>query len=144
MRLQNRRGALKYLFGGSLAMWIASVVYPLLAYLRPPLEREIVVTSVNAGKLADIKENSGRIIRFGTKPVLLVRQTGGELRAFSATCSHLDCTVQYRGDMGIIWCACHNGKYDLSGRNIAGPPPRPLEELNVIVKNEEVFVIKKT
>jgi cytochrome b6-f complex iron-sulfur subunit len=48
--------------------------------------------------------------------------------------------VQFRPDMGHIWCACHNGHFDLAGRNIQGPPPRPLEELAVELRGEEVIV----
>jgi Rieske Fe-S protein len=102
------------------------------------------VSSVKVGALSAIEKESGTIVRFGNKPVILVRTAAGELRAFSATCTHLDCTVQYRKDMGVIWCACHNGRYDLSGRNIAGPPPRPLDEFRVVVQGGEVFLSRKT
>jgi cytochrome b6-f complex iron-sulfur subunit len=72
----------------------------------------------------------------------LLRTASGEFRAFEAVCTHLDCTVQFKKDLGVIWCACHNGKYDLNGRNISGPPPRPLNPYKVIVQGEEVFVSK--
>lgn len=140
---EQRRDFLKYLLGGSFVAWLASVLYPLLAYLRPPKLGEMEVTSLKVGKLNDIPPNSGTIFKFGSKPALLVKTPSGELKAFSAVCTHLDCTVQYRDDLGVIWCACHNGKYDLNGRNIAGPPPRPLEVFKVIVKDEEVFVSKQ-
>ncbi|MBI4395998.1 MAG: Rieske 2Fe-2S domain-containing protein, partial [Elusimicrobia bacterium] len=39
-------------------------------------------------------------------------------------------------------CACHNGRYDLSGRNISGPPPRPLDLFNVRVEGDEVVVVR--
>jgi len=74
--------------------------------------------------------------------VILLRLASGELRAFSATCTHLDCTVQYRSDQGVIWCACHNGKYDTNGRNIAGPPPRPLDQYRVVIQGEDVLISK--
>jgi Rieske Fe-S protein len=32
---------------------------------------------------------------------------------------------------GIVWCACHNGKFALDGRVISGPPPRPLAAFTV-------------
>ena len=70
------------------------------------------------------------------------RLATGELKAFSATCTHLDCTVQYRKDMGLIWCACHNGRYDMNGKNVAGPPPRPLEEYRVSLQGDDVFISK--
>ena len=142
--LPQRRKFLQYLLGGSLAAWLGAVLYPIIAYLKPPAQAEVEVSSVRVGVLDDIKKDSGQIVRFGNKPVLLVRTSEGELKAFSATCTHLDCTVQYRSDMGVIWCACHNGKYDLTGRNIDGPPPRPLDEFRVLLKENEVFVAKTT
>jgi Rieske Fe-S protein len=54
----------------------------------------------------------------------------------------LQCTVQYRDDLHHVWCACHNGHYDLNGKNISGPPPRPLEQYAVNVRGDEIFVSK--
>ena len=141
---EGKRDFLKYVLGGGLLAWAAAVLYPLFAYLRPPKQAEVEVTSVKVGKLETIEKESGIIVRFGNKPVIIVRAANGDLRAFSATCTHLDCTVQYRKDMGMIWCACHNGRYDLNGRNIAGPPPRPLDEYRVVVQGGEVLVSKQT
>jgi cytochrome b6-f complex iron-sulfur subunit len=139
----RRRDILKYVLGGGLIAWLASVLYPLVEYLIPPRQNEIEVNSVKVGKLSGIEKDSGRIIRYGSKPVILIRTTAGDLRAFSATCTHLECTVQFRKDLGVIWCACHNGKYDLNGRNISGPPPRPLAPYRVVVQGDEVYVSKE-
>ena len=141
---QTKREFLKFILGGSLLAWAGAILYPVLAYLKPPAQAEAEVTSVKAGKLSEIPMDSGSIVRFGTKPVILLRSAKGELHAFSATCTHLDCTVQYRKDFGLIWCACHNGKYDFNGRNVSGPPPRPLDEYKVNVQGGDVFISKKT
>jgi cytochrome b6-f complex iron-sulfur subunit len=141
---KGKRDFLKIVLGGGILAWIASIVYPLFAYLKPPKQAEVEVTSVKVGKLSAIEKESGTIVRFGNKPVIVVRAASGEVRAFSATCTHLDCTVQYRKDFGVIWCACHNGKYDFNGKNIAGPPPRPLDEYRVVMQGEEVFISKKS
>ena len=141
---QSKRDFLKYILGGGVLAWLVSVLYPLFAYLKPPKQPEVEVSSVKVGKLSDIPNDSGQIVRFGNIPVILIRTPKGDLRAFTATCTHLDCTVQFRKDLGLIWCACHNGKYDLNGRNISGPPPRPLTPMRVIVQNGEVFVAKST
>jgi cytochrome b6-f complex iron-sulfur subunit len=139
----SKRDFLKLVLGGGLLAWFASVAYPIIAYLKPPKQGEVEVSSVKVGPLNSIEKESGTIVRFGNKPVILVRTSTGELRAFSATCTHLDCTVQYRKDMGVIWCACHNGRYDLTGRNIAGPPPRPLDEFRVVIQGGDVFLSRK-
>jgi Rieske Fe-S protein len=104
---------------------------------------EANVQSVKAGAASSFPVNTAQIVKFGRKPVILVREEGGEFRALSATCTHLECIVQYRGDLKRIWCACHNGMYDLHGRNVSGPPPRPLEEYAVNVVGDEILVSRK-
>jgi len=139
---QSKRNFLKIILSGGIVALAGSILYPIFAFLKPPKQGEVEVSSVKVGKLKDIEKNSGTIVKFGTKPVILVRTDTGDLRAFSATCTHLDCTVQYRKDFGMIWCACHNGKYDLNGRNVSGPPPRPLNEYRVVVQGDDIFVSK--
>lgn len=139
---ESKRNFLKFFLSSGIVALACSVLYPIFAYLKPPQEAAVDVSSVKAGKLGDIEKESGIIVKFGTKPVILVRTANDELRAFSATCTHLDCTVQFKKEMGLIWCACHNGKYDLTGRNIDGPPPRPLDEYRVIVQNGEIYISK--
>jgi nitrite reductase/ring-hydroxylating ferredoxin subunit len=68
---------------------------------------------------------------FGGKPCLLIL-VDGEPRAINAVCSHLQSTVEYRLASGDIFCNCYNGLYDINGRNIAGPPPPPLEVYQAI------------
>lgn len=141
---QSRRSFLKYFLGLGITGFFASVIYPVAKYLVPPKQNEVEVSSVKVGKVSEIENNSGQIIRFGNKPVILIRTKSGEFRAFSAVCTHLNCTVQFRKDLELIWCACHNGKYNLNGQNIAGPPPRPLEIFRVAIKGNDVFVSKLT
>jgi cytochrome b6-f complex iron-sulfur subunit len=141
---ESKRGFLKLVLSGGLVALVGSILYPILAYLKPPKQAEVEVSSVKAGKLSEIPKDSGMIVKFGSKPVILLRTAAGDLRAFSATCTHLDCTVQYKKELGLIWCACHNGKYDLNGRNVSGPPPRPLDEYRVVVQGDEISISKKS
>ncbi len=140
---QSRRSFLKYILGGSLIAFIGAVLYPVIAFLKPPKSKSVEISSIKVCKVNDLPNDSGLIFKFGNKPGILVRTPKGDFRAFDATCTHLDCTVQYKKDMGVIWCACHNGKYDLNGRNISGPPPRPLIPFKVIVQGDEIFVSKQ-
>ena len=136
----GRRGFLDRLLSVSLLAWLGTILYPIARYLKPPAEQQEVVTSVEVGSIEEIPPDTGKIFKFGRKPGLLVRSPDGDFKAFEATCTHLDCIVQYRADLGLIWCACHNGRYDLNGTNIGGPPPRPLEELRVDFKDGQIFV----
>ena len=118
-------------------------MYPLARYLIPPEIPEAKPTTLKVAKVDEVSPNSSLMFRYGRKPGILIRTQDGKFNAFSAVCTHLDCTVQFRSDWGIIWCACHNGRYDLTGRNIAGPPPRPLTPFEVNIKDGEVYVSER-
>lgn len=141
--LSGRRRFAQILLGGGLLASLASFLYPVLRYLVPPAATDLGGDSVVAARVGELKPNSGKIFKFGSRPGLLVLDKGGEYHAMSGTCTHLSCTVQYRPDLREVWCACHNGLYDLNGRNISGPPPRPLELFDVHVRGDEVVVARK-
>jgi Rieske Fe-S protein len=119
-----------------------SIVYPIFRFLLPPQTAETEATSVVAAKVSEVPINSAKIFKFGNKPGILIRLSEQTFLAFSAKCTHLDCIVQYKEDRKIIWCACHGGVYDLTGKNIAGPPPRPLEAFKVNILGDKVIVSK--
>jgi len=137
---EGRRRMLSWLLGGGALASMGSFFYPVVRFLNPPRISEVAVNEVSGGKVGDLKANSGKIVKFGNKPALLVRLSDTEWRAFSAVCTHLNCTVQYRDTTQQIWCACHNGTYDLNGRVVSGPPPNPLEEYAVGVHGDEVII----
>lgn len=137
----SRRRFLNWLLGTSAAGVAIAILYPVARYLVPPKAGEAAASSVTLDIRPDqVQANSGQIFKFGNRPGILVRTPSGELRAFSATCTHLSCTVQYRDDLGHIWCACHNGHFDLNGINIQGPPPSPLERYEVNVRGDQLVV----
>lgn len=138
----NRRSFLNYLLGTGVFALLSAILYPIIRFIMPPKVPEASTNRVVAAKIGELAPNSGKIFRFGSEPGILISTPEGELRAFSAICTHLACTVQYRADLQHIWCACHNGHYDLHGKNIAGPPPRPLEHYNAQVSGENVIVTK--
>jgi Rieske Fe-S protein len=141
----SRRRFLDWLLGTSVGGLVLAVLYPVVRYIVPPVAAESATASVTLPFApGDLAPNTGRIFKFGSRAGLLVRTAGGELRAFSATCTHLACIVQYRPDLGHVWCACHNGHFDLNGRNIAGPPPTPLETYAVRVRGDQIVVSKDT
>jgi Rieske Fe-S protein len=141
---EGRRGIVQWLLGGGLAASIETFVYPLLRFVDPPEVSEAAVNEASGGKVTDLKPNSGKIVKFGSRPVLLIRVSQTEWRAFSALCTHLDCTVQYQQERRQIWCACHNGFYDLSGRVVAGPPPRPLTPYTVRIRGQEIVIERRS
>lgn len=139
----NRRSFIDYFLGGGVLGLLGAIFFPVVKYIMPPAIPQAVQNDVVAAKAGELAPNSGKIFRFGNKPGVLVRTPEGDYRAFSAVCTHLQCTVQYRDDFKHIWCACHNGHFDLAGRNVAGPPPRPLEEYRVEIRGEDIVAIRQ-
>ena len=139
----ERRAIVRWLLSGGFTASIVSFLYPAIKFMNPPEVPEASVNEVSGGKIQDLKVNAGKIVKFGSRPALLIRTGESEFRAFSAICTHLNCTVQYQDDRRQIWCACHNGTYDLNGKVVSGPPPAPLEEYAVRVRGDEVVLSKR-
>ena len=142
-----RRTFLDTLLGLGFASSFISVLYPVWRYVIPPANAEPATESIVAGKASAFMPNTGAVMKFGSKPAILIRTPGGEFKAFTAVCTHLECTVQYKPETSQIWCACHNGMYDLTGNVVSGPPPRPLDTFKVNLRGEagqEEVVISRT
>jgi len=131
-------------FAGVTLCWGGVTVLPILSYLTPPLDenaKKAKVKSIQVCKLAELPAGTGKNFRFGSTPALVIHTDDRQLHAFSAVCTHLGCTVQYRADIHRIYCACHGGQYAPdTGKNIAGPPPKPLTVLNVQVVDGNIIV----
>lgn len=138
----KRRRFIDFFLGGASLGAFLSLLYPVIRYLTPPLQKEEEVQRVVAGRVGELTPNSAKIFRFGSSPALLLLTADGAYKAFSAVCTHLTCTVGFDATRGTILCPCHNGRFDLNGEVISGPPPKPLETLRVDVSGEEILVSK--
>jgi Rieske Fe-S protein len=141
----SRRGFLNRLIQGASLALMTSVFYPIYKFIKPPASGEANVSQVKLPfNLEDLMadENKFRIFKFGREAGIILVTPEKEVKAFSAICTHLSCTLQYRSDLSIVWCACHNGRFDLEGRNISGPPPQPIEQYAVHLNSStgEIFV----
>lgn len=139
---RSRRGFLSYFLFGGITAWVGAALYTAGRFLSPPPTRESrLPKSVLVDKsIGDIRKNSGLVIAYGPRPVILIRNKAGRFHAFFATCPHLGCTVEYHQKSERIMCACHGGVFDLDGKNIEGPPPRPLEKLKVLREEDKIRV----
>jgi Rieske Fe-S protein len=138
----TRRKFLNIFMTGSISAFMVGIIYPFMRYLTPPEQEVVAVSAVNLGNESNFAANSGQIFRFGNKPGIIIRDSNGRFNAFHATCTHLDCIVQYDSTNESILCGCHNGRYDLNGKNISGPPPRPLKpmKVDILPESNEIMV----
>jgi cytochrome b6-f complex iron-sulfur subunit len=109
-----------------------------LQYLYPVVPPEEIV-EVPAGRRDEIPTGGGLVLSLPTAKIALI-DANGELRAFSAICTHLGCIVRWEATMEHLYCACHGGMFDQGGQVIGGPPPRPLPRYPVEIRQGQVFV----
>ena len=105
-----------------------------LAWFPLVLEDEVPRSGVKKAELVHAVSGKERKAR------VFIVSSSGKLTVLSAVCSHLGCLVNYRKESKEFVCPCHGGKYDISGKNIEGPPPAPLTAYPVEVKNGMVMV----
>lgn len=140
----KRRDFIDFFLGASLIGTVVSLLYPVVRYILPRKEIQSGVKRILAARIGELVPNSYKVFKFGTSPGILIHSKEGEFRAFSAVCTHLTCTVFYETDTETIFCPCHNGRFDLSGNVVSGPPPAPLESFRVEISGEEIIVSRKT
>ncbi|MFQ5692801.1 MAG: ubiquinol-cytochrome c reductase iron-sulfur subunit [Nitrospinota bacterium] len=147
----GRRGFLQWLSAAVVGVGTAAFAAGVLAYLYPPGLRRRSRAPVAVPGAEALSPGGSVEVRVDGAPALLLR-AGEGYRAFLLTCTHLGCVVRWRpkagsgkaGDAlsaGRFVCPCHGGVFDSQGRVIDGPPPRPLERLEVSVREGGVFIV---
>jgi Rieske Fe-S protein len=136
-----RRNFVKFLVLTSLAFVAGQAWIGVKSLLR---RREVAPAPRKVASLSALANGSAVTFRFPGEddPCLLIRDRDGELRAYSQSCTHLSCAVVPEIDKGCLRCPCHEGFFDLrTGRNISGPPPRPLPVVELEVRGDEVWAV---
>jgi Rieske Fe-S protein len=108
---------------------------------------------IRAGALSDLEPNvpAARVLAVprvdgwyrerAPETVFLVWDGDKQVRAMSATCSHLGCQVHWDAKGKKFRCPCHGGVYDAAGKVLEGPPPRPLARLDARADAKEDAVL---
>ena len=121
------------------AVGLGGLATRFLQYLYPMVPAEQIV-EVAAGPRDAVPANGGIVVNLPMGHVVLL-DAGGDLRAFSAVCTHLGCIVKWQPtEHHAIYCECHGGMFTREGDVVGGPPPRPLPRYPVEVREGQVFV----
>src|SRR5690606_14175208 len=81
------------------------------------------------------------VIDGSTIPYILIHLENGDFKAYEQKCTHPSCSVYYKPGSGIIHCPCHEGFFDAAtGDVVAGPPPSALPSLEVVFKEDNIYV----
>jgi Rieske Fe-S protein len=137
-----RRRFIRMLLGFSALSTLAMVATPIIGFLIPPRTAGAGTGGrVLAATTADLPIGSGKVVAMGSKPVIVVNTSGG-VKAYSAVCTHLGCIVGYDTTSNHIVCPCHDGHFNpASGGVISGPPPQPLPSVAVTVEKDQIFLV---
>lgn len=137
----SRRRFLDWLSKGFLGLWGLGIAGAIGAYLRPPEHGSgMAERTVRVGLLEDFEIGEARLVRHGVSPFYVVRLDATRIVALSAVCTHVRCILGFDRGRRALTCPCHDGRFDLAGQVLSGPPPRPLPTYSVSVRAGEVFV----
>ncbi len=136
----GRRGAMATLAmaAGIVVSYGTAAIYG-LRYLfgrqKPPR-----MVQVLSAALAEVPDGGSRMAQdLSGRKFLLVR-SGGNVSAFSTTCTHLGCQVHWKTEDKAFICPCHDAVFDADGKPVKGPPPTPLARYPVEVRGSNIFV----
>lgn len=136
---EGRREFLKWMSRAFLGLWALGGAGVVSAYLSSPEERE-GGGPVHVGSLGELRIGEAKLIRHGVTPFFVIRTNESSVIAVSAVCTHVRCILNYDRERRSIVCPCHDGRFDLRGNVLSGPPPRSLPSFEVSMREGEVFV----
>jgi Rieske Fe-S protein len=147
----GRRSFLGYCTGLLMMAIGLMVSVPALGYFLAPLRRkgageEAGSAFQDAGPVADLPVGQWRLLSLdvvqedGWKKtrvrhaIWVRRKSDGDegITVLSSICPHLGCPINWHPDLTEFMCPCHGGIFNADGKNIAGPPPRPMDQLKEI------------
>ncbi|MCK9226651.1 MAG: ubiquinol-cytochrome c reductase iron-sulfur subunit [Syntrophorhabdaceae bacterium] len=141
--LVTRRTFLNTLFGGWLAAIASGGLYAFLKFVFPTAGKEPDFVVLNRADFLDIPGNTVKMFAWGGKPGFFLKRDDGTTLAVKGVCTHMECNISYQPDVKKFYCACHKGWFDDNGRNIAGPPPKPLERFDIVITGQKLVIAKK-
>lgn len=134
----RRRGFLLSLISIFGLTALSSLVYSAFRYLLP--SEGVSLSSSIRLRREEVPSGRAKELLLNNKPVVVINIPGKGYVVLSRICTHLGCLVQYDSEKRLFVCPCHAGVYDLEGKVISGPPPRPLERIPVKVEGEEIII----
>ena len=138
----SRRRILKYLLGFSIFSTLSMVATPIVGFLVPPKTASTAAGGrVLVGTIADIPVGQGKVVAMGSKPAIVLDTASG-VKAYSAICTHLGCTVMWDEAAATIVCPCHDGRFNpATGAVLSGPPPAPLPPLTTAIEGNDIYIV---
>jgi Rieske Fe-S protein len=123
-------------FGTVIGLAMALVAWPKMTFAAGGKKVALPLASVE--KLQ--KVGGFMVTKVKDKDLLLIRDGEKSVHAFEAKCPHENCPLIYVPDEKKVKCPCHKSLFDLSGKVLSGPPPRPLESYPATLEGERILI----
>jgi menaquinol-cytochrome c reductase iron-sulfur subunit len=131
----------------------AGIGLPAIAYIvGPALQEEQSAEWIRLGSTSKvelgiptlfkvrIERQTGWIVNEEEISVYVLTENGRDFIAMSNICTHLGCRVRWIDEQNRFFCPCHNGIFDKEGQIVSGPIPRPLDQYEVKIEDERLFM----
>ena len=138
----TRREFCNFLFLTSGALFLGAAGFAGKAVYDSRFEQTYPQTKIEGA--AELQPGASLNFRYPNEndTAILIRARDGNFYAYGQKCTHLSCPVYYSKDEDRLECPCHEGGFDVrDGRNLYGPPPRPLDKIELEVRGNEVWAI---
>ena len=151
----SRRTFFRWVTGIAASLIGVGLAVPLVGYVVSPAFRRREQRWVDVGREADLPVGEPKQLEYVTtlrdgwmktksqKVVWAVKRTDGSITVFSPICTHLGCGYRWEPSDRTFKCPCHRSVFDVDGKVMAGPAPRPLDVLPAKVDEGRLFVIYK-
>lgn len=137
----DRRGFMKWMARGFLALWAPAAGIMGASFLRAPEHGpRLGERQIRAGSLSSLAVGEARFVRHGTEPVYVVRLGESKVLAVSGNCTHVRCVLHWNREDETFRCPCHDGAFDKTGNVLSGPPKRPLQQYRTEIRSDEIIV----
>ena len=148
----NRRKFLKYVVAGGASVVAVAVAVPLVTDFLSPTWQKTQNAAYPITRTDAIPVGTPTFVRFEERVpdawivsteslgLWIVTKDGKNYNVFDPHCTHLKCPFYWDDQAGIFVCPCHGGRFDIDGKVLAGPPPRPLDRWEYIISAGQIEV----
>ncbi len=151
----NRRQFLKYVVFGTAGLAAVTVASPLVGYFLSPAWKQKENLTLPIARADSIPIGAPTFVRFEervpdawvittqSQGLWVVTKDGKNFTVFDPHCTHLNCPYYWDEAQKVFACPCHGGRFDIDGNVLAGPPPRPLDRWESIIRQGEIEITGK-
>ena len=144
-------GFMIWAIGGLISMGVG--VPALIYVIAPSIQRRTTEEWIRVGSTSKVELGTPTLFKVKIKrqvgwnvneeelSVYVITENGREFVALSNICTHLGCRVRWVSDQEKFFCPCHNAIFEKDGAVVSGPPPRPLDQFQVKVENDQLYIL---